>query len=302
MGPPTAPAARADLRDVGVGPLMIRLETRGARLGEALRDAFAGYREPTGPAGLVGVHLDASLDAPVVAGLPELPRLVPDGAGRLRDASEGFELTVSPGFPLHVRAHLRDYGGGDGAGAELLRRQLEGLTRVALATAAPARGAVLLHGCAVLFDGMAHVFLGASGDGKTTMARRLGARGATVLADDTVLVVRAGARGAVVSGTPFAGKEGLPRSGEAWPLGRILTLAPGAPLALTPLAPPQVLEALISRALWYASAWQAGTVALLDMLSALAAEIPGARLASTLDDDVFSMLAGGLHREEVRAC
>ncbi|MCB9731473.1 MAG: hypothetical protein H6745_02425 [Deltaproteobacteria bacterium] len=286
----------ASWRDVRVGPLVARVGARGERLIAALHNAFLGYEEPGSGPCHVAVHIDATLDAPVVPGLPELPRLAPGGAETLRDESEGFALEARvDGATLVVRARLRDYGADDGG--VLLRRQLEGLARVALATAAPLSGAVLLHGCAAVLDGAATVFVGASGDGKTTMARRLG--DALVLADDTVLVTRAAGGAQTVAGTPFAGKEGLPRRGDAWPLARVVTLAPRQPLSLTPLAPGQVLEALLQRALWYAPGWQQGTLALLDALTALADAVPGARLASTLDDDVLPALVAG--REAV-AC
>lgn len=87
-------------------------------------------------------------------------------------------------------------------------------------------GAVLLHAAAVTVDESAWLFLGDSGFGKTTTARRLGREGAMRLSDDT-LVLHLGTREL----EPFVLDRGggLPgRRGRTWPLGVVTLLAKGA--------------------------------------------------------------------------
>lgn len=60
-------------------------------------------------------------------------------------------------------------------------------------------GCLRLHGAAAVLDGRTHVFLGDKGAGKSTLSLALGRAGATVLADDQ-LVVRHGQHGTLLSG------------------------------------------------------------------------------------------------------
>ncbi|PKN57732.1 MAG: hypothetical protein CVU56_09395 [Deltaproteobacteria bacterium HGW-Deltaproteobacteria-14] len=279
--------------DFTVGAVRVRVETAEAALRDPLRDACAGYvAGGTDPA--VAVRLVVDLAAEPAAGLPELPRLAlaADGA-TLVDVSEGWELTLSPsGLEPQGRAHLRRWR----EDPALWRLQVEGLVRVVAATLAPAAGGALVHGCAMVAPegDRAALFVGASGDGKTTMTRRL--PGWRALADDTAWLGRAGA-GWVVAGTPFAGKERLPRSGEVVPLSGIFTLAPSSPLALTPLEAAPAFFELASRTLWFAPAW-GGTQALWDLLAAAAAEVRVWRLASHLEDAVAPAVGAALDDPE----
>jgi hypothetical protein len=61
-------------------------------------------------------------------------------------------------------------------------------------------GIVRLHGAAIDMDGVAHVFLGDKGAGKSTIALALGQAGGCVLADDQIAIRRTAAGAMVVSG------------------------------------------------------------------------------------------------------
>ncbi len=166
------------------------------------------------------------------------------------------------------------------------------LARVAAASALPLRGGALLHGCAMVppQDGAATVFVGASGDGKTTMTRRL--PGWRALADDTVAVWPEGGAW-VVAGTPFAGKEGLPRDGRPAPLGRLVLLAPGAErvsLEAVPRGP--AFRDLTARVMCFVDQ---GPVVdrTLGVIEALVGAVPVQRLASSLHHDVDAVLRRG---------
>ena len=284
----------AELRvDFTVGAVRVVVETGEEALRDPLRDACAGY-VPGGVSSEVVARIAVDLDAEPAVDLPELPCLAaPADGASLVDVSEGWSLTLSPDPPepratVHLRRWRED--------PALWRLQLEGLVRVVAATLAPAAGGALIHGCAMVAPSGDHaaLFVGASGDGKTTMTRRL--PGWRALADDTAWIGRVGA-GWVVAGTPFAGKERLPRSGEAVPLAGIFTLAPSEPLALTRLGAGPAFFELISRALWFAPAWS-GTQALWDLLAAVASDVCVWRLASRLEDAVTPTVIAALEARE----
>lgn len=97
---------------------------------------------------------------------------VPGGAGT---------LALSDADPVQIEATLRvhpDEG----------RMAVETSLRLLLSLLLPTVGGLLVHASAVVIDGKAHVFMGHSGAGKTTTAHRLAAEGASVLAEDLLLV------------------------------------------------------------------------------------------------------------------
>ena len=272
------------MRTVAVGRFSLVLEARDERLEGPLAAAFDGFTAALGgesrPLGL-----EVSLGLAPTEGLPEQPRLALGPDGLLHDDSEGWALTLDPQQGRGV-ARLRLWR----EDAALLRLQLESLARVAVATAAPYAGGLLVHGAALIAPAgeRALLFVGASGAGKTTLARRLPAW--TVLADDTVWLGRA-AGAWEVAGTPFAGKERLPRSGQRAPLAAVVVLAPRLPLALEVLGPAAAFGALVGRVMGFAPG-TAGAALTWDLLAELVAARPVLRLASRLEDDVDAPLRG----------
>ena len=113
-------------------------------------------------------HRGASWTANAQLCLLELP-----GIGRFL-AESGKRLTVSPapGMPLEDI--------------------LVFVTGTAFAAILYQRGALLLHGSAVVHDGRAYVFCAPSGTGKSTLAGALVDAGATFLADDVCSIEQTG--------------------------------------------------------------------------------------------------------------
>jgi hypothetical protein len=111
-----------------------------------------------------------------------------------------------------------------------------------------ARGrGVELHACAVVdTDGRGFLFVGQSGDGKTTTARLWTPTGATVLSDDRVIVRQCDGQW-LMFGTPWHG-EGEFAAPAAAPLNALFILCKGAEDAARPLTPGLAAARLFARA------------------------------------------------------
>ncbi|NOX60904.1 MAG: hypothetical protein GXP42_03000 [Chloroflexi bacterium] len=112
----------------------------------------------------------------------------------------------------------------------------------------PRRGdALLLHACGVQLDGCGFLFVGASGAGKTTIARLAQGRG-EVLGDENV-VIRFHRRRVVMTAAPFWGQSTpaslIRRQLRQSPLHAIFLLRHAPGFALTPLRPAEVAFELL---------------------------------------------------------
>ena len=148
------------------------------------------------------------------------------------DASEGW-IRIDPRF------HPRDEP------VDALQYPLDELLFLRLLAA---REAVELHACGVVIaSGVALVFAGQSGDGKTTTARLWEREpGAVVLSDDRIVLRRDGRGGLWAYGTPWHGEAGLAASRRA-PLGAVLVLARGEEDRLERLGEAEALSLLLAR-------------------------------------------------------
>ncbi len=228
-------------------------------------------------------------DRPRLAEAPDRPVFrATAGDSVLRDQSHAWDAELGLGprrldasFALRDVPLLRDHPFEQAFMRELVSSAL----RVTLGSAAPLADALLVHGAALVepASGMAVLFLGPSGAGKTTMARRL--PGWQVLADDTVWLAR-GDGGWVVSGTPLRGKEGNPRSGTPVAVSAVATLVPAAPaLSVTPLTEADAMRELLARIFWCVADARL-EAQLVDVAHAVVATLPSVRLMSSLAHDV----------------
>ena len=151
----------------------------------------------------------------------------------------------------------------------------------------------LLHASGVAVDGQGYLFAGASGAGKTTVARKLSGR-AAVLADDAV-AVRWDGRGFRAYATPWnmdvvrlgtsqATKEGVP-------LAAILHLQQsqfdGILVLPSSLAGAKLIAQIMPGLNWFGSRQ---VQHLLDLSVQLSEEVPGYDLHFTLSGDLWSTL------------
>jgi hypothetical protein len=151
-------------------------------------------------------------------------------------------------------------------------------------------GGVELHACGVIDRGRGLLFIGNSGDGKTTTAR-LWERDAEIISDDRV-VVRAGDAGWTIYGTPWHGEAEICSPASA-PLRRVYvldhTLRDG-----NGVAPMRSAEAV---ARLFACAFppfhdRRGLSTVVDTLGQLAMSVPVAKLSFVNDPSAVDFVRG----------
>lgn len=131
----------------------------------------------------------------------------------------------------------------------------------------PTRRAVLIHASAVVYQGAGLIFLGDSGAGKTTTARRCGREGALRIADDLTILQVGSDRTVRVEPCSFDRGGRLPgREQGFWPVAAAYDIRKAAPVTedrgrvkdpvatwcsaiLSSTGPPSTLEPLLSLAL-----------------------------------------------------
>jgi len=120
---------------------------------------------------------------------------------------------------------------------------IEYFLRVAMAFYLFDHGAILFHGAGLVRDGLAYVFFGKSGSGKTTVARL--SRDAVVLNDDLVAFAR-NQVGWQVYATPFTNPTQVPPEFLTAPLKSLYRLVQAQDVWLEPLSPSQGLAELVA--------------------------------------------------------
>lgn len=208
-------------------------------------DAVNGWLDRSAPAPIAPVGSPAAATISVVAH-PEAPArcFLPYEYYQLVRWSSRSTAVVSVNGAAGT---ISEYFGKDGFRAELsvspagVPESLGVFLRLITALALIPRGAVVAHCSSVVVREHAHLFLGASGAGKTTTARRLGREGGLRVADDMAIVSWDECQGgAVVEASPFDRASRLAgRRGQSWPLASVYAIQKGAAATrLEPTAPP----------------------------------------------------------------
>jgi hypothetical protein len=266
-----------------IGRVRLEFDTGSKRLVDAMVVLSETYSAPPVlPLPLITARVVLSSGAPAVSGHDvAMPDFVFDAVASCYSANNSVAelvLTITPGLISLVG----DVRVGRTTGPLFPKFLLRLATSVAVIQA----DSLLVHGCAMVSpEGKAVLFVGASGDGKTTMTRRL--PGWSALADDTVLLEPSDDSGdMMVRGTPFAGSENLPRVGAAYPLHRMVVLDPHADeLSLVALSTADGFSGLMQRAFCpFANGPIPPRIATL--VSRIMETVPASRLSSNLSHDL----------------
>src|SRR5262249_6150276 len=142
------------------------------------------------------------------------------------------------------------------------------------------RGGVELHACGVIDGGRGLLFVGNSGDGKTTTARLWQETASDIVSDDRV-VIRPTNSGWTMYGTPWHGEADICSPNNA-PLRRIYVLDKSARNGVTPLRAAEAAARLFSCA-FPPFHDPRGLAAVVDTIGDLAANVPVARLSFAND-------------------
>jgi hypothetical protein len=164
----------------------------------------------------------------------------------------------------------------------------ENLLRLLAAYRLLERGGLLLHSAGIVDGDRAHVFLGRSGAGKTTLAHLSVAEGRSVLSDDLNAVLP-GAQGPVAWAMPFAGDMRADAASLPRPLDGLYRLRQASGHAREREPRASMLAAAVACAP-YVNRDPHRLGALLRAAAALVDSVPGYRLAFARDDGVWRTL------------
>ena len=164
---------------------------------------------------------------------------------------------------------------------------LDSLLRILLTMVLLPRRGFLLHAATVVRDGRAYVFAGRSGAGKSTVASLSPA--GTVLTDE-ISLLRFTDGGWHAYGTPFWGEFRAAGLNEHYPIAGIFALAQASEDRIEPLAPKEILRALLPCVLFFTSNPEANR-ALLHMLLGIAQQIPCHRLHFRRNEEFWKVVA-----------
>jgi hypothetical protein len=225
---------------LSIGGLVGHVELHGAQpvFLEQLRARYAAFEMPAAAC----VERDFSLR------LTFAPSAAPGPAGRRLAETEAHPLKVTAtrwtiaaqrwDFKVRLTGRAGRVGRVDYRGeghCEMSPFALDCVLRVLYATLLPRVGGMLIHGCGLRHASIGVVFPGASGAGKTTLARK--APDADDVLSDEIVAVRQLDDGWRVFGTPFWGdfaRGGI--SMRSWPLRTLAFLAQSPrEVAMTPI-------------------------------------------------------------------
>jgi hypothetical protein len=155
------------------------------------------------------------------------------------------------------------------------------------------RRGIELHACGVIAGGSGLLFIGNSGDGKTTTARLWQSEADEIVSDDRV-IVRADGDGWEMYGTPWHGEAEICSPSHA-PLRRIYVLHKSERNGITPLGAAESVARLFSCA-FPPFHDPRGLATVVDTLGALVESVPVARLSFLNDPSAVAFV-----REEAAA-
>jgi hypothetical protein len=169
-------------------------------------------------------------------------------------------------------------------------KRVSHLLRFVVQIDATLRGGRFLHAAALVRAGVAGLFVGPSGIGKTTLARKVPAAGR--LADDATVIIPDDGPRLVAWRSPFAGREGLPAGAREVPVAAVFLLHQAREQALARVSPSEAFAALVPHVTPLRAPWAPGNP--LEPLAGLVERVPVFRLGATLDTDPLVVLEAAL--------
>jgi len=164
---------------------------------------------------------------------------------------------------------------------------IDALLRILHSLLLAKQGGFLLHAASAIRNGKAFLFAGASGAGKTTIARL--APGDVSLLTDEISYIRKSPNGYSACGTPFTGE--LQKLGDniSAPIAALYLLAKGPKNCVEPVPPAEAVRALLSNILFFAKDREM-IGALLHSACEFVGRIPISRLTFVPDFRVWGVI------------
>ncbi len=280
---------------LAVGPLRMRLEGLDAGQAREIGNRFHAFID----ADCACPDVRIALRRAGVGAFLGMPRPGTYEVYRLETRTFGSRLALwSYEFAGCIDNGGNGGDGGDGIGAlalversgPLFERGLENFLRVVTASWILRRGGFLLHASGVVRDGMAYIFFGPSGAGKTTVTRL--SPNDTILSDDLTLIVP-GPAGYVAAGIPFGlAHHRVPDTTGSFPIASMHRLVQSRSVRLDPIRGARAVGEVAASLPFVMQETSQASLALDTIGKALAA-IPVYRLEFRKDDAFWDVVAPG---------
>jgi hypothetical protein len=154
------------------------------------------------------------------------------------------------------------------------------------------QGGVLLHSAGLVFNGQAYIFVGRSGAGKTTLARKAYAGGARVLSDD-INVLLPNCSGFRALSVPFTGEFGRTmeylQDQTSYPISSVALLSQGENLRVNPACKSEATSRLLTGSP-FVNTDQEETEDLFDVLEELVERVPIFRITCNKSDSIEDIM------------
>ncbi|MFY1830332.1 hypothetical protein ACN47A_30740 [Myxococcus fulvus] len=255
----------------------VGLHVPEARVQELLRRSLAGFIVDEPPSGARVSRLEVCS--------PEVPRAEPVTRELPRPwrAEDGALVLEGEDYSARI-----DGSGARGTVVGAGRFPVEVVLRVMLAAELARRGGLLVHGVALMHDGVAALFTGHSGAGKSTLGGLWMGAGESLLSDELVAIWPEEPGLWRASGTPW--NVGFPREAR---LGAVGTLAWDSSSRWERQGGGETGRMLVHNVL-LPEASPAGRAAMLASAGRLLSEVESARLVFSRDDSAVTVVRAAL--------